>query len=90
MGIIAVKIKIMPSSPKVNLEEIKQKAEELIKKQKGKNPSFEQEAIAFGLNALIVLFAWPEEKQLEELEEQLKSIENVNSIQVIDMRRAIG
>ncbi len=90
MGITAVKIKIMPSSPDVNLEEIKEKAKEKIEKAGGKNSQFEEEAIAFGLKAIITLFAWPEEQEIEPLEEKLKEIENVNSVQVIDMRRAFG
>ena len=90
MGIAAVKIKIMPSSPDVNLEEIKEKAKSIIEGKSGKNCKFEEEPIAFGLNAIIVLFAWPEEQELEELEKELNKIENVNSVQVVDMRRAFG
>ena len=56
----------------------------------GKNCNFEEEPIAFGLKAIIALFAWPEEKELESLENELKDIEGVNSIQVIDIRRAFG
>ena len=48
------KIKIMPTSPEVNLEAIKKSAEKIIKKEKGKNIEFEEEPIAFGLNAVIV------------------------------------
>ena len=90
MGIAAVKIKLMPVSPDANLEKIEKEARELIETSGGKNPNFEKQPIAFGLNALIVLFAWPEEKELEGLEEKLKKIENVKSVQVIDIRRAIG
>ena len=90
MGIAAVKIKLMPTSPEVNLEEIKEKAKILVEQKSGKNCKFEEEPIAFGLKAIIVFFAWPEELELEELEEELKKIENVNSVQVVDMRRAFG
>lgn len=90
MGIAAVKIKFMPLSPESDLEKIEKEAKEIIETEGGKNPSFEKQPIAFGLNALITLFAWPEEKGLEELEEKLKKIENINSVQVIDIRRAIG
>jgi len=47
----------------------------------------EIEPIAFGLKAIIAFFEWPEESPLEELEEKIKSIENINSIQIIDMRK---
>jgi len=90
MGIVAVKIKIMHVSPETDLEKIKEKTKNLICKEEGKNCQISEEPIAFGLNALIAFFAWPEEKPLEPLEELLKKIENVISVQVIDMRRAIG
>ncbi len=90
MGIVAVKIKLMPTSPESDLEKIEKEAKIRIEEAGGKNPRFEKQAIAFGLNALIILFAWPEEKPLEELEEELKKVEDVNSVQVTDIRRAIG
>ncbi len=90
MGIVAVKIKIMPVSPDTNLQQIEKKAKGLIEKQGGKNTSFTQEPIAFGLNAIIAFFAWPEEKELEKLETEMSKIKDVNSIQVIDIRRAFG
>ncbi len=80
----------MPSSPEVNLEEIKEKAKEIVEKGKGRNCSFEEEPIAFGLKALIVSFEIDESQELEPVENELKDIENVNSTQVIDMRRAFG
>ncbi len=90
MGVAAVKIKLMPSSPDINLEEVEKKARKILGEKEIKNPQFEKQAIAFGLNALIILFAWPEEKELEELENSLKKIEDVKSAEVIDIRRAIG
>ena len=90
MGIAAVKIKIMPTGVETNLNEIEVSAKKLIESLGGKNPSFTQEPIAFGLKAIIAFFAWPEEKELEDLEQKLAKINNVNSIQVVDMRRAFG
>lgn len=90
MGIALIKIKIMPVSPETNLEEIKQKAEEVISKNKGENCSFEEQPIAFGLKAVIVGFEIDESLPLEPIEESLKNIENVNSAEIIDMRRAFG
>jgi len=89
MGTAGIKIKIMPISPEVNLEEIKKQAEKLISEKGGKNCKFEEEAIAFGLKAIIVFFAFPEEQEIGKIEEELKKIENVNSVQVVDMRRLI-
>ena len=90
MSIAAVKIKIMPSSPEANLREIETGIRKILDRNNVKNPQFEIQPIAFGLKALIVLFGWPEEKSLDELEESLKEIVDVNSVQVIDIRRAIG
>lgn len=87
MGIAGIKIKIMPSSPDVNIETIKTKAQDIVKANGGRNREYEIESIAFGLKAIIAFFEWPEEKELEPLEEKLKSIKNVSSIQMIDMRK---
>ena len=90
MGTAAVKMKFMPSSPEVDLEEIKNEIIKILNNEEVKNPGFEEEPIAFGLKAVIVTFGWPEEKELEPLEKAFSEIENVNSVQLIDMRRAIG
>jgi elongation factor 1-beta len=90
MGIAAVKIKIMPTSPEVDLGIIEDTAKSMVEGMGGKNCTFTEEEIAFGLKAIIALFAWPEEKELDELEERLGEIENVNSVQMIDIRRAFG
>lgn len=87
MGITGIKIKIMPTSPNVDLKKIQEATKKIIEKKGGRNREYEQEPIAFGLNAVIAFFEWPEEKELEQLEEDLKKIKNVNSIQVIDMRK---
>jgi len=90
MGIAVVKIKLMPSSPETDLGKIKEDTKKIIEEKDGKNCKFEEEPIAFGLTAIIAFFVWPEEQELEELEEKLKKVDDVNSIQVIDIRRAIG
>ena len=90
MSIVAVKIKIMPDSPETDMALIEKKVKAVLEKNGVKNPSFEIKPIAFGLKALTVMFGWPEEKELEGLEEKLKKITGVGSVQVIDIRRAIG
>jgi len=86
-GISGVKIKIMPLSPDANLNEIEEKAKEIIENNGGFNKEYIKEPIAFGLNAIIAFFQWPEEKELEKVEEELGNLENVQSIQIIDMRK---
>ena len=77
----------MPSSPSINLEKLQQEVKKLIEKRGGKNRQYEEQPIAFGLKAVIAFFEWPEEKELEDLENSLRKINNVNSIQIIDMRK---
>jgi len=79
----------MPSSPDVSLEKIKEDARKIVVDNGGKNREYEEEPVAFGLKAVIVFFEWPEEKNLEEVENALSEIENVSSSQVIDMRRLL-
>ena len=86
-GIAGIKIKIMPTSPDVNLGEIKEKVKKIIENNGGKNKEYVEEPIAFGLKAIIAMFAWPEEKEIDSLEEQLKAVKNVQSVQTIDMRK---
>jgi len=90
MGISLLKIKIMPTSPETNLEAIKKSAKKVIERGKGKNIEFEEEPIAFGLNAIIVSFEISEEQEMDSIENALGKIKNVSSVQVVDMRRAFG
>lgn len=90
MGITAVKIRILPASLEIDLEELKLIIKQEVETTGGKNCKFEEEPIAFGLKALIAFFAWPEELELSPLEDAIGNIEGVSSTQVIDMRRAFG
>ncbi|MEK6760341.1 MAG: elongation factor 1-beta [Nanoarchaeota archaeon] len=89
MGSVNVRIKIMPSSPSTNLNKIKDEARKVLEKEGGKGSMFEEEPIAFGLKAIIITFLYPEEKELESVEMHLAKIQEVNSVQIIDMRRAL-
>ena len=90
MGITAVKIKLMPESVESDLEAIQVRTREIIESEGGKNLQLTEEPIAFGLKAIIAFFAWDEDKELENLENQLKEIPHVVSEEVTDMRRAFG
>lgn len=90
MGIMAVKIKIMPESLETGLVKIEEEVKRMMERNDVKNPKFEVQPIAFGLKTLIVLFGWPEEKEFEGFENSLVKIKGVSSIEVVDMRRAIG
>ncbi|MEM4703099.1 MAG: elongation factor 1-beta [Candidatus Pacearchaeota archaeon] len=91
MVIAALKIKILPDSPDVDLQEIEKKIKKIIEQfPNAKLHSTETEEIAFGLKALILTIAWPENLEQSFLEDKLKSIEHVDSVEVIDFRRAVG
>ena len=86
----AVQYKIMPKSPDTDLKEIKIHAEKKIK-ELGGNPSFsEEQPIAFGLKALVLSFAFPEEKEIDNVGNAIQKIEGVSSVEMIDYRRALG
>ena len=84
----AVKLKIMPSSPDEDLEEIKEKAKSYLEEKGAMNLSFKEEDIAFGLKAVIATFAWPESYDTDILD-NLKA-KGVSSVEIIDYRRAFG
>ncbi len=90
MGIAAVITKIMPISPDANLQNIETKAKELMEKEGAKNISFEEKPVAFGLKAIMMKMAWPEEKDTGIIETTIAKIENVSSVQIDDYRRAFG
>lgn len=90
MAIASIIVKIMPSSPDVNLEAIKEKAKALMEKENAKNISFTEEPVAFGLKAIMMKMAWIEEKDTGIIEDNLAKIENVSSVQIVDYRRAFG
>jgi elongation factor 1-beta len=90
MGSMNVKMKMMPSSPEVDLEEIKESVKKILEEKHGVNKvAFDEEPIAFGLKAIVLFFIWPEDKELENVENELGEIENVNSLEVLDIRRAL-
>jgi elongation factor 1-beta len=89
-GIAAVIVKIMPTSPDTNLEEIQTQAQTLMESAGAQNITFEQKEIAFGLKAVMLKMAWPEEKSTEEIESSLSKIKNVSSVNIEDYRRAFG
>ena len=90
MGIALIKIKIMPTGIEVSLDEIKEKTKTVLEDKSAEKIQFSEEAIAFGLKAVIAGFELDESKELEPIEEELQKINDVNSVEVIDMRRAFG
>jgi elongation factor 1-beta len=90
MGFTAVQMKLMPTSPEANLQAIEKKAEEVINSMHKTAVKVEEEPIAFGLKAIILSFAWNDEIDTEKLEAELAKIENVSSVETLDIRKAFG
>lgn len=88
--VVVIMIKLMPESPEVDLEGIKQAARETLETEGAKNLSFEERPIAFGLKAVIAKFDMPEEKGTDTVEEKLSKIQNVSSVTIEDYRRVFG
>lgn len=86
-GIVGVKVKLMPESPSVNLEKIEAKARKIIEENNGTNKEYSIEPIAFGLKALIVFFFFDEAGDTSYIEEKLSQIPEVQSAQIIDLRK---
>jgi len=92
MATVVITLKIMPESPEIDLTKIEEQAKILITEFAGEGEmKTEQEPIAFGLKALKILFVMDESKgATDELENKIKEIEGVNSVECVDVRRAIG
>lgn len=91
MGIALIKLKIMPSSPDVKLDEIKEKGKASIEEKGGKLIKFEEEPIAFGLVALHAYIEVDESlDNTDFVENAFTEIETVTSAEIEDYRRAFG
>ena len=80
----------MPESLDINLDELKSRCSDVIVEKGGKISNTEEQPIAFGLKALVISFAFPEEKEIDDVTNSLSSVEGISSAEMIDYRRAIG
>ena len=92
MARVVITLKIMPESPEIDLNSIETQAKAKISDfSQSKEMKTEQEPIAFGLKAIKITFVMEESKgSTDALEERIKNISGVNSVEVVDVRRAIG
>ena len=96
MAIVVVTIKIMPTGPDVDMNLLYDEAVELVRefvddKHKDGEVRKEIEEIGFGIKALRLLFVMDESiGSTDELENKIKDITNVESVETVDVRRAIG
>ena len=92
MARVVVTFSIMPESPDVDLKDIETKSLEKIKSLAGTDDyKVSVEPIAFGLKAVKIMFVMDEDKgSTDDLEADIETIDGVNSVEVTDVRRAIG
>ena len=89
---VIVTMKIMPESPDVSLSKIEADAKKKIIDFAGEGDmKMEEEPIAFGLKALKIIFIMDESiGSTEKIEEAVAEIEGVKSVEITDVRRAVG
>lgn len=89
---VVVTLKIMPENTDTDLSDIEAKAKkEIVDFCSSKEFKTKIEPIAFGLNALNIFFVMDEGiGSTEKLENKISQIEGVESVEVTDVRRAIG
>ena len=92
MARVIVTVQLMPTSPDVDLKELARHADEHILQYAGeKSAKQDFKPIAFGLKAVELIFTMDEAKGgTEPLEVALATVPNVESVNVTDVRRAIG
>ena len=87
MGEVVATIKLMPESPEVDLAHVKENVEQSIP-QGTELHKIEEEPIAFGLVALNVIVVVDDaEGGTEKAEEVFSKIDDVASVEVVDIRR---
>lgn len=89
MGIALIRYKLMPEGAIGDFENLKGSIGEVVKKHEGQINQITEEPIAFGLKAIVVTVSMDESKETAALEEGLRSIEGVSSLDIIDYRRAL-
>lgn len=91
MATVIIDMKIMPSSPDVNLENLRKDIDKIIIKYGGKLHKHEIQPVAFGLKALLLILTVDEAKgSTDALEEQIGKVKGVESVQVTGVSRALG
>jgi elongation factor 1-beta len=87
-----VSLKIMPDSPEADLAKIEEGIKKSIIEFAGEGEiKVEEQPVAFGLKSINIIFVMDESiGSTESLETAIADIENVSSVEVTDVRRAIG
>ncbi|MFO7711338.1 MAG: elongation factor 1-beta [Candidatus Woesearchaeota archaeon] len=91
MAHVIVGIKIMPEGPEKDLQKIEEEAKEKIVQFGGTVQKTETQPVAFGLNSVNITFSMDENLgDTEQLEQDISEVQDVNSVQVESVSRALG
>lgn len=91
MATAGIRFKIMPESLDVSLDDLKEKAKKAVESfESGVFNESEEQPIAFGLKALVITIALSEDEDSDAVENTLKEIEGISSVELLDYRRAVG
>ncbi|MFQ5475359.1 MAG: elongation factor 1-beta [Candidatus Nanoarchaeia archaeon] len=86
-----ITLKIMPESTETDLGALADAATEKIKAFGGEVGKKEEQPVAFGLKAVVLTFVMDEQLgSTETLENQISELKEVTSVDVTDVRRALG
>ena len=89
MAAVLAKIKIMPTSPEVNKEELKEKVKEVLEKQDVAIRGLFDEPLAFGLYVVYTVIEMEErEGGTEPIENALAEIDDVESVETVEVSLA--
>jgi elongation factor 1-beta len=87
MGKVAAKLKIMPQSPEIDLDELQDRLEEALP-EGARIKGFERDDVAFGLIALLPTVIVPDDAGgTEAVEESFTGVEGVESVAVEEVGR---
>jgi len=91
MATAGIQFKIMPESIETDLEKLKSDIQAKVESFKsGVFSEAKEEPIAFGLKALIITIALSEDEESDKVENAIRSIEGISSVELIDYRRVVG
>ncbi len=91
MAKMFVTYKVMPESPDTNLKDLRTKIQVIVTNFGGELLDRDIiEPVAFGLMALKLMIIIDESKGSEDLGNEIGNVSEVSSVDVVDMRRAVG
>ena len=91
MAEVIITFKLMPKAPEVDLSKVEEAAKVKISEFGGEVGKVLVEPVAFGLKSLSLIFVMDESKgSTDFIEDNMRNVDGVQSVEVTDVRRAIG